>query len=78
METTVQSKRGLRSIFRSFSEVDMLHGPIFKSLVTFAIPIFVSMLFQNLYNTVDSLIVGRVWVKKHWLQSVPAERSWIC
>lgn len=60
METTVQSKRGLRSIFRSFSEVDMLHGPIFKSLVTFAIPIFISMLFQNLYNTVDSLIVGRV------------------
>lgn len=44
----------------AFSNPDMLHGPIFQSLVAFSIPIFLSMLFQNLYNTVDSFIVSRV------------------
>ena len=38
--------------------VDLLQGPIFKSLVLFAIPLFVSNVFQQLYNTVDTMIVG--------------------
>lgn len=38
--------------------VDMLNGPIFKTLVVFAIPIFISNIFQQLYNTVDTMIVG--------------------
>lgn len=50
----------LRERYRSFLDVDMLHGPIFKSLVIFAIPVLLSSLFQNLYNSVDSLVVGRV------------------
>ena len=50
----------LRERYRSFLDVDMLHGPIFKSLVIFAIPVLLSGLFQNLYNSVDSLVVGRV------------------
>ena len=33
-------------------------GPIWKGIVAFAIPIFFGNLFQQLYNTVDSLIVG--------------------
>ena len=40
--------------------VDLMHGPIFKSLVVFMLPIFVSNLFQQLYNTVDTMIVGNV------------------
>lgn len=36
----------------------MTTGSIWKSLVFFAIPIFIGNLFQQLYNTVDSLIVG--------------------
>ena len=40
--------------------VDLMHGPIFKSLVIFMLPIFVSNLFQQLYNTVDTMIVGNV------------------
>ena len=40
--------------------VDLMHGPIFKSLVLFMLPIFVSSLFQQLYNTVDTMIVGNV------------------
>lgn len=35
-------------------------GPIFKSLFLFMLPIFFSSLFQQLYNTVDIMIVGNV------------------
>lgn len=38
--------------------VDLLNGPIFKSLVIFAIPLLISNIFQQLYNTVDTMIVG--------------------
>ena len=40
--------------------VDLMHGPIFTSLVLFMLPILVSNLFQQLYNTVDTMIVGNV------------------
>ena len=36
----------------------LLEGPIWKGIVSFAIPLFLGNLFQQLYNTVDSLIVG--------------------
>ena len=47
-----------RSLFNM--NVDLMHGPILKSLVVFMLPIFVSNLFQQLYNTVDTMIVGNV------------------
>jgi len=40
------------------ADVDLLHGPIFRSLVIFAIPLLISNIFQQLYNTVDTMIVG--------------------
>ena len=40
------------------ADVDMIHGPIFKSLVIFAFPLLISNIFQQLYNTVDTMIVG--------------------
>lgn len=43
---------------KSYLEVDLLNGPIFKSLVIFAIPLLISNIFQQLYNTVDTMIVG--------------------
>ena len=36
----------------------MTEGPIWKGLIYFAIPIFAGNLFQQLYNTADTLIVG--------------------
>ena len=36
----------------------MTTGPIWKRITLFAMPIFLGNLFQQLYNTVDSLIVG--------------------
>lgn len=40
------------------TNVDLLKGNILKSLIIFAIPLFISNLFQQLYNTVDIMIVG--------------------
>ena len=36
----------------------MTSGPIWRRLVAFAIPLFWGNLFQQLYNTADSVIVG--------------------
>lgn len=36
----------------------MTSGPIWKKIIAFAIPLFFGNLFQQLYNTADSLIVG--------------------
>ena len=44
----------------SFSTVDMTVGKPWKQILRFAIPIFISSLFQQLYNSVDSLIVGNI------------------
>ena len=41
-------------------QVDLIHGPIFRNLLIFAIPIFISNLFQQLYNAADTMIVGNV------------------
>ena len=38
--------------------IPMTSGSIWKSMVLFAMPIFIGNLFQQMYNTVDSLIVG--------------------
>ena len=41
------------------STVDLIHGPILPALSSFALPILLSNIFQQLYNTADILIVGR-------------------
>ena len=37
---------------RRSSQVDLLHGPILKSLLLFALPIMAGNLLQQLYNIV--------------------------
>ena len=37
---------------------DMTEGTIWKELINFAFPLFVGNIFQQLYNTVDSVVVG--------------------
>lgn len=39
-------------------DVDMTHGSIFKHIVRFAFPLLLGNLFQQLYNTVDTWVVG--------------------
>lgn len=52
-------------------EADMLHGPVFKSMFRFAIPIFLSTVFQQMYNVVDTIIVGHT-LGDHALAAVGA------
>ena len=37
----------------------MTEGVIWKQLVIFSIPLLIGNLFQQLYNTVDSIVVGQ-------------------
>lgn len=38
--------------------IDMTEGVIWKQLILFAIPLILGNIFQQLYNTVDSIVVG--------------------
>uniref|UniRef100_UPI004055CE65 MATE family efflux transporter n=1 Tax=Acetatifactor sp. TaxID=1872090 RepID=UPI004055CE65 len=40
------------------AKTDFLQGNIFKSLLLFMIPLLISRIFQQMYNTVDTMIVG--------------------
>ena len=40
------------------SHLDMTGGSIWRNMVAFAVPVFLGQLFQQLYNTADSIIVG--------------------
>ena len=48
---------------------DMTSGPILKQLVAFALPLMLGNVFQMLYNTVDSVIVGN-FVSKQALAAI--------
>ena len=50
-------------------KTNMTEGPIWKSLIYFAIPLLIGNLFQQLYNTVDSVVVGN-YVGKEALAAV--------
>lgn len=39
-------------------QIDMTYGPIMKKVLLFAIPICAGNLLQQLYNTVDTLVIG--------------------
>ena len=48
---------------------NMTSGPIFRQLVLFALPLMLGNVFQMLYNTVDSIIVGN-FVSKQALAAI--------
>ena len=43
-------------------QTDLIEGNIFKALLVFAVPLLIGNLFQQLYNTVDTIIVGQACV----------------
>ena len=44
---------------KRIQRVDLINGPILPALLSFAFPILLSNIFQQLYNTSDVMIVGR-------------------
>ena len=53
---------------------DMTEGSIGKQLLEFSIPMMIGLLFQQLYNTVDAIVVGR-FVGKEALAAVGSTSS---
>ena len=51
------------------NDIDMTSGAIWKHIVRFALPMMVGLLFQQLYNTVDTVVVGQ-FVGKEALAAV--------
>ncbi len=43
---------------QALTTVDLINGPIMKNLLIFMLPILISYVFQQLYNAVDTAIVG--------------------
>ena len=43
---------------KSSNSMDMTEGIIWKQLILFALPLLAGNIFQQLYNTVDSIVVG--------------------
>lgn len=43
----------------SSTKVDMLHGPLLKKMIVFALPLALGSVFQQLFNMVDSAVVGQ-------------------
>ena len=41
------------------ADIDMLHGPLPKKLLLFTLPIALSSILQQLFNAVDTSVVGR-------------------
>ena len=62
-----------KSIFKN-TQIDMIHGPIFKNILIFAIPIFISNIFQQFYNTLDTFIVGK-FLGAHSLAAIGSVNS---
>lgn len=56
--------------------LDMTRGSIWKCMVSFAVPVFLGQLFQQLYNTADSVIVGQ-FVGKDALAAVASSGNLI-
>ena len=55
--------------------MDMTQGVIWKQLAYFALPLFLGNLCQQLYNTADSIIVGKFVGKELWRRCPAAGTS---
>ena len=56
-------------LWRSGGTRDMTGGPILRQIVLFALPLMLGNIFQMMYNTVDSVVVGN-YVGKEALAAV--------
>ena len=70
------SKNTSAAVAETKHTVLMTEGSIFKNLLLFAIPLILGNLLQQMYNTVDSIIVGN-WVGSNALAAVGSSTSLI-
>ncbi len=58
MAAAIKSGSGKKFFGNKRKDVDMTDGSIFRHLIMFAIPLLVGNVFQQLYNMVDTWVVG--------------------
>ena len=68
--------KGCEPLKAQSKNLDMTTGPIWYNMVAFAVPVFLGQLFQQLYNTADSVIVGN-FVGKDALAAVSSSDNLI-
>ena len=51
-------------------DVDMTEGNIIRHIITFAIPLLIGNLFQQMYNTVDTWVIGNFVASKNAFSAV--------
>ena len=66
-----RKKEVLQMTHRRTATRDMTGGPILKQIILFSLPLMLGNIFQMLYNTVDSIVVGN-FVGKEALAAVGA------
>ena len=49
----------IKNRFINSATIDMTKGKSYKVIVTFTIPLMIGNIFQQLYNMVDTIVVGR-------------------
>lgn len=64
------------SPLKKSSTLDMTEGNILKLILVYSLPLLLGNLFQNLYNTVDSLVVGN-FIGKNSLAAIGSTASLI-
>ena len=69
MKSTLVFKDTSQNRARALKEKSITEGPILKALLAFFFPILFGTFFQQLYNTIDAVIVGR-FVGKQALAAV--------
>ncbi len=65
----------MNAIRSLFAPMDMTVGSPWKKILLFMIPMLIGNIAQQLYNTVDSVVVGNMWVIMHWLLLEARDRS---
>ena len=59
MDSKLQEKEFDQKKMNQKKSMDMLHGPLWNKLLLFALPLAASSILQQLFNSVDTAVVGR-------------------
>lgn len=71
-----QKENDVNKLKKTVVNIDMTEGSILKSMLMFFFPLLIGTFFQQLYNTVDAMIVG-LYVGKEALSNVGGVSSMI-
>ena len=65
----------MNGLKKLFAPVDMTVGKPWEDIVIFTVPMLIGNIAQQLYNTVDSVVVDSLWGTTLWRRSEAPVRS---